>query len=217
MAVSDDIKLDIYNDALRILGERRLATLSEDRKPRHVLDDIWGASNKTVDRALEAADWNFASRTVKGSYSASIEPDFGWRRAFEKPTDCIRMTTISGDEFLRVPMTHQEYSDQNGYWLCDLDEIYVRFVSNLDDYGMNGGIWPQSFRDLVAAQMAEWANRDLTNSSELQGFAMAAQERALSHAKSRDSQDEGTKFPPAGSWVSSRGRQRRERGRVSFL
>ena len=61
MPITDDIKLDIYNDALIVLGSRRLLTLSEDRKPRHVLDDVWGTDNKIVIRALERADWNFAS------------------------------------------------------------------------------------------------------------------------------------------------------------
>ncbi len=214
MPITDDIKLDIYNDALIVLGSRRLLTLSEDRKPRHVLDDVWGTDNKIVIRALERADWNFASRTVKGSYDPSITPDFGWRRAFRKPSDCVRMTTISGDEFLRTPMTHESYSDQEGYWLCSLDEIYVRFVSSDESYGFNSGLWPQSFRDLVSAMLAEWACEPINNSTDKLAVCIARQERALGVAKSRDSQDEGTKFPPAGSWVLSRGREARDRRRT---
>jgi hypothetical protein len=34
-------KLGIYNDALRILGERKLSSISEDRPPRYRLDDIY--------------------------------------------------------------------------------------------------------------------------------------------------------------------------------
>jgi hypothetical protein len=41
-------KLKLYNDALGILGERRLASLTENREPRRVLDEVWDAGKGVV-------------------------------------------------------------------------------------------------------------------------------------------------------------------------
>ena len=41
MAITNSDRLDVYNGALRRLGSRRLASLTENREPRRVLDDIW--------------------------------------------------------------------------------------------------------------------------------------------------------------------------------
>ena len=55
-------KLSIYNGALNILGERKLASETENREPRYQLDDIW--DNDMVDRCLQMGQWNFAARSV---------------------------------------------------------------------------------------------------------------------------------------------------------
>ena len=56
-------KLSIYNGALSILGERRLASLTENREPRYKLDDVW--DNNFVRRLLQMGQWQFAQRTVQ--------------------------------------------------------------------------------------------------------------------------------------------------------
>ena len=80
-------KLLIYNDALMICGERKLASLTEDREPRHLLDHVW--DNNGVDACLEQAQWHFAMKTVRLDYDPSVTPEFGYNRAFEKPSDWI--------------------------------------------------------------------------------------------------------------------------------
>ncbi len=45
-------KLQIFNGALRMCGERKLASLSEDRQPRRLLDDEW--ADGAVDYCLGA-------------------------------------------------------------------------------------------------------------------------------------------------------------------
>jgi len=56
-------QLSIYNGALNILGERKLADLDENREPRYELDDIW--DNEMIDRVLQFGLWNFAARSVE--------------------------------------------------------------------------------------------------------------------------------------------------------
>lgn len=216
MAITDDVKLRVYNRALRILGSRKLASLTEDRKPRRLLDDAWGANNEAVETCLEHADWNFASRTVRGAYDPSHETEFGFRRAYQKPDDFVRLTTMSADEYMRSPFTAEDYSDQHGYWMCDHDLIYIRYVSSGDDYGFNSGLWPESFVDYVAGYLAVEIAESLTNSTEHLKKAERAKRDAMTHAKSRDAMDEGTKFPPEGAWVRARGGHGRRTHRVQF-
>lgn len=205
MAVTDDVKLDVYNHALRILGSRRLASLTEARKPRRLLDDAWGSGDKGVLTCLEHADWNFASRVSKLEYDPAMETSFGWEYTYQKPDDVRRLSILSASEYLRPPLTAEQYSDQEGYWLCNYVELYVRYVSDGTDYGLDSGKWSEAFKDYVAAYLAVEIVEPLTNSDRLFRKAIYTKEKALSQAKTRDAQDEGVKFPPQGSWSRSRG------------
>ena len=134
MAISNTDRLDVYNGALRRLGSRRLASLTENREPRRVLDDIWN-NGALVNYALERGEWNFALRSVQGAYNAGITPGFGFRCAFDKPDDFRRLAGLSADEYFRRPLTAEEYTDEGGYWLSDNDTIFIRYVSSHDNYG----------------------------------------------------------------------------------
>src|SRR5258708_823139 len=119
-------KLSLYNGALtEFLGERKLANLTENREPRRVLDEIWDGG--ALRYCLEQGLWNFAMRTIQLTYSPSVEPDFGFRYAFDKPTDWVRTAALCVDEFFRCPLL--QYNDEAGFWFADIDTIYVRYIS----------------------------------------------------------------------------------------
>src|SRR6185369_1444544 len=111
-----------YNNALLDVGERALASVTEPREPRRLLDIAWDSG--AVEWCLEQGQWNFAMRSSKLDYSPSVEPPFGYRRAFNKPTDWIRTAAVASDEYFRVPLL--TYVDESSYWFSDLDTIYVR-------------------------------------------------------------------------------------------
>ena len=77
-------QLDLYNGALLQVGERFLASLTEQREPRRLLDQVWAANG--VKTCLEEGQWPFAMRTVQVDYDPSITPTFGYARVFQKPT-----------------------------------------------------------------------------------------------------------------------------------
>ena len=212
MAVTDAIKLRIYNGALRMLGSRKIASLGETREPRRILDDVWGGSDECVHLALEAGEWNFAIRTVQADYSPSVEPDFGFKRAYDKPDDFRRLITISANEFFTQPLTAREFSDEAGYWFSEYDTIYIRYISDDDDYGLNSGAWAESFKKYLEAYLAFEACERITNSTTKVQMAARAMSDALKTAKSRDAMNEGTKFPTVGNWARSRSGFSRYRG-----
>lgn len=205
MAVSGDIKLAIYNGALRRLGARELAALTENREPRRVLDSIWGAGDQIVRLALERGEWNFAIRSVQGQFSESVDPTFGFAYAYDKPDDMRRLASLSADERFKMPLDSGAYTDEAGYWFTDHSPIFIRYVSDDTDYGLNSGAWTETFRDYLECDLAWGACERLTNSGTKRDRLERDRAAALKSAKSNDAMNEGVKFFPQGSWSRSRG------------
>ena len=218
MAILDAVKLRVYNIALtRHLGSRKLSSLTENREPRRVLDDIWGDSNEAVTYCLSKGDWNFGTRSIKLEYDPALEPSFGMRRVYVKPTDLVRLTTISADEYFSVPMVASEYADEGPYWITDHQDIYLRFVSSRDDFGFDSSLWSEPFTQYLGAYLAHEGCERITNSNSKMSIIYQRMMEALKHVRSRDAMDEGVKFAPTGSWVSARGDNRRDRGNRGSL
>lgn len=193
-------RLLLYNNALRLLGERRVASLTEDRKPRHLLDQVWNEGG--VEFCLEQGQWNFATRAVRIDYDTSITPEFGYSRGFSKPTDWIRTTAVCSDEYFKVPLL--QYQDEVDYWYADLNVLYVRYVSKSTDWGLNFALWPQTFASYAAAHFASEIVFDMTSDKER--IAMVEREEKLRKrdALNKDAMNEATRMPAPGSWVRAR-------------
>lgn len=204
MAVPSDIKLSIYNGALQRLGSRELASLTENREPRRVLDGHWGPDNRVVKEALEKGDWNFATRSVQGIYSTTIEPDFGFRRAYDKPVDLRRLTTLSPDDRFSAPLVATQYSDEAGFWFTDLDMLYIRYVSDDTDYGLDAVRWTEAFRNYLECDLAWKSCERITNASTKRDRIERDRMNALRASKSLDGMADGVKFLPQGSWSRAR-------------
>jgi len=204
MAISADIKLDIYNGALLRLAARKLASVSENRESRRVLDQYWGAQAKLVSYALERGDWNFALRSRELEPETAVEPQFGWTYAYEKPLDFRRLSSLSGDERFQSPLTYNGYADEGGYWLSDASPLYVRYVSDDTDFGFNSGVWTEGFIDYLEVRLAWLSCNRITNDTNLKMQLDGDMKKALQNAKSVDAMDEGVKFLPRGQWARSR-------------
>lgn len=207
-------KLSLYNEALRICGERKLASLTEDREPRRLLDDVWDEG--AIDYCLEQGQWNFAIRSAKLEYAPSIDPAFGYQYAFERPIDFVRLAAFCSDEYYNVPLT--QFSEEGGFWFSDLDEIYIKYVSNDASYGTDYSLYPQTFVRYVAAYLASEIIDRLTQNNSLWDKTYRLMQKRLIDARSKDAMNEPTQFPPTGRWVSSRrGGARSDRGNRNSL
>jgi hypothetical protein len=197
-------QLSIYNGALRILGERKLASLSESRESRRHLDDEWGDGSTTgvVKSCLEMAEWTFAKRTVQITYSPSVSPLFGYSRAFEQPSDLVRVCGVFQDEFCQVPLT--QYTDERRYWYGYLDTIYVSYVSNLAAYGADMSLWSEAFVDLVQSELAAKIVWSLKQDKVARREVFQLREINRKFAKNLDTSNKPTAFAPPGSWSTSR-------------
>lgn len=208
-------RLKLYNDALTICGERHLASLTEEREPRRLLDHVW--DNDGVDACLERGQWKFAMRAVRVDFDANVTPDFGYRRAFSKPSDWVLTSAFCYDEFFDVPITR--YSDESDYWYADVDEVFIKYVSNDDAFGNDLSLWPATFSDYVAAHFATKIIMKLTSDEKKRDSVIKWEIRQLKLAKSNDAMAGPQKFPAPGNFVNSRYRlgSRRDRGNRNRL
>lgn len=200
-------KLSIFQGACAAVGARKIASLTEDRLTRRELDGVFARGG--IRTCLKTGQWNFAMRTIEIDYTASIEPDFGFQRAFEKPSDWVRTCGVTSDEYLKCPLT--EYVDEAGYWFADLDTIYVRYVSDDVEYGSDYSKWPEDFARYVEGWFGLQIHDRVVNNANKKEQLKDEVRRLLVEAKARDAMDEPAVFLPPGSWSSSR-RGRRSRG-----
>lgn len=195
-------KLSLYNAALGFLEERRLASLSENRESRRVLDDYW---TSVPLYCLEQGLFRFSKRVVQIDASSTIVPAFGYINAFTIPNDWIRTVVISTSPDLDPPLL--QYNEETGYWYANATPLYVSYISNDPLYGMNIGAWPQAFADYVALRLARKACKRITGKTELlSGPAglINQEDKARRITKANDAMNDPPGMPPVPFWARAR-------------
>jgi hypothetical protein len=192
-------QLSLYNGALRKIKERKLATLSENRESRRLLDDAFDGHIKMC---LEAALWRFARRTKLFTSDTEYTPEFGHKYRFTKPDDFVRTIGVFHDDRLNSPVL--QYLDEGGYWYSDIEEIYISYVSMDTDYGANYSLWSESFREYVEWELAYQIVGRLSQSTVTEADAMKRRDDTLMTAKSNSAMEGPSVIPPTGRWVNSR-------------
>lgn len=201
-------RLKLYNGALMICGERPLASLTENREPRRLLDAVW--QDNGVRRCLEQAQWKFAMRASHFTYSTNISPAFGYAYGFAKPADWVATSGLCSDERFRTPLL--QYKDETGYWFADLQDIYVRYVSDDENYGGNLAGWTDTFTEYVEHYFASRIIWRLAGGLDRVDKIGRAAKLALGVAKNKDAMADPTKIPPIGAWPGARVGRFRRRG-----
>lgn len=193
-------RLSLYNEALRQCGQRKLAALTDDTPARHYLDEVWDGA--AVDHCLQQGLWNFAIRTVRFDAEAGIAPEFGYAHAFAKPADFLRLVQIAGTGDFSPPLN--AYEDERGFWWADVGQLFVRYVSNDAQYGMDLALWTPAFAKFVALHFAFDIAPRLTSSGADMDRLERRLRRARTEARSYDALEEPTRFAPAGNWTAAR-------------
>jgi hypothetical protein len=194
-------QLQIYNIAMAALGERELDSLTEDREPRRIMDEIWNRGQGMPHYALEQGYWDFAMRTQKWDSSTTVTPEFGYTYAFEKPSDFVHLDMISADENFGYPLT--DYEIEAGFFYAWVDPLYVRYVSDDSTYGNDLSLWPDTFTKWVGYYMAGEGAPRLKNDVDMEKLEKRIN-KALIDARSKDAKQGPVRFTPLSSWNQSR-------------
>lgn len=191
-------QLSIYNGALLVLGEDRLATTSDDVPHRYTLDERY---SKAVADCLEAGLWDFAIRTSEeASDGTPTVHDFAFY--FTKPTDWVRTAMVSASPSFDPPL--MRYEDEGGKIYTDVDPIYLKYISNHATLG--GGLlsaWPASFETYVQNYLAFLCHKRITGSDPRPEF-MRELRNSMKTTKAHDAMNGPPRFPPTGRLVQSR-------------
>ncbi len=193
-------RLQIYNEALGWLGQRKLASLTEAREPRRYLDDEW---EQGVNFCLGQAYWNHAKRFVKLDAEHEIIPEFGFKHAFQKPDDWVRTYQVSDNEAFNPLM--RQYTDMNNFLYAFITPIYFKYISSDPDFGWNMALWTQDFVQYVSVYLADKIKVRIRGISDQQMQLLAAEvKRVKKAAASHDAMNLPPGSPPVGTWVMSR-------------
>ena len=195
-------RLSVYNGALRLLGCDQLQGLGDRREERVKLDEVW--NDEFIKVVLAEGQWNFAMRSVSLSYSPSLEPDFGLQYAFDRPTDCVRVSYFCSDGSFSSPI--ENYQPELSYWFSDVDTIYVRYISSDASYGGDIGKWPAFFAQFVEAHLACEVRQGITQSQVLLNELEVRRKQRLDKALSVDAMEAPTRRIRPGSWSTARTR-----------
>jgi hypothetical protein len=194
-------QIAIYNIATAAIGERQISSLTEDRESRRLLDEIWTRGQGAVKYLLEQGHWNHAMRAVKIDAETSVSSEFGFTKAFQLPDDFVKLNMISSDERFSYPLT--DYEIEAGYIWCEVDPLYVRFVSDHTSYGKDFGKWPETFTLWAGTWMGLQIAPRLKNDIDME--ALRKEEKRLRiDARSKDAQMEPPRWPPLSSWSQAR-------------
>lgn len=191
-------RLAVYNKALRYLGERRLASVTENSESRRAIEQEY---DDAILMVLEAANWNFAIRAIEMAYDPGIAPQFGYSRAYAKPDDWIRTVNISANDSV---LGIHDYRDENGRWHTNIEPIYVRYVSSDGMFGGNLGLWTPIFAEAVASHIAMVCCERITQSDTKHEKLIKIARDTLRNAIASDNVNEPPRDMPMGRWAISR-------------
>lgn len=210
-------RLQLYNMALMLSGERSLVDLNEAREPRRLLDEVWNSNGREF--ALEQAQWWFAMRAVQIDNDPSSTPDFGYNYAFNVPEDWVSTSSVCQDPYFLAPLIF--HAAEPDYWYAAITPIYVKYVSKDDNYGFDISRWPATFSDYVAAYFAGRILPKLSGDKAAQRANLFGPPGAehkghiamtLAKAKNAAAMTQPTQQIAQGRWTTSRRGSRRTRG-----
>lgn len=140
-------KLGIYNNALTLLGERKLAGEYEARTPRYTLDDVWNLG--AVDYCLELAKPRFAHKTVALT-SPATSAEHAMDSVYTLPTDYKTIVGLYSDDELSENV--DRYMIEGRTVVTDVaTTVYLRYITNSPAMSQ----WTSAFAQMVAAYLAK--------------------------------------------------------------
>ena len=146
-------KLGLYNDACRIAGVERLASLDEEREARYKLDQIYDLG--AVEYCLRIALPAFARKTV-GLQNTGFNSGLDYSGSFDVPSDYVSylperdgLQSLYSDTALSQPI--EDHIRDNLRIYANYDTVYMRYIFLNETYGT----WDADFVRLFTAYLGK--------------------------------------------------------------
>lgn len=141
-------KLSQYNDALLALGERQLATLTDESEARRALD---AAYDGALDYCLSIVKPKWAS-VVKKIDTFTTDANMDFANVFSLPADYVAIVKPYSDPKLDEEVTR--YILQGRKFATDHSILYLRYISNTASGVADFTAWSPTFLDFFTAYLA---------------------------------------------------------------
>ena len=163
----------ICNMALSLLGDEPITSLT-DNSTRARLCNL--RYEHIRDATLRSHPWNFALLRAELA-ELEAEPLFDWDKAFQLPTDCLRV--------LRLNSADDEFVIEGRSLLTDATTAQIRYISQVTDPGQYDSLFIEAFAARLAADICQ----KLTGNSGRADTLWQQYERKLQEALGADGQE----------------------------
>ncbi len=169
--------VEIGSNALRLLGDDPITSLTEDSERARLVNAIYEEVRNEVTRA---AMWNCAKdRQVLASLATT--PAFGWSYYHQLPSTCLRVIDVlSGD--IRI-----DHEVEGRKIMTDVSSVNLIFLKKITDPNDMDALFIGAYTAKLAAELAE----PVTGSRSLAEQMWTLYDRKVREARTIDSQ-EGT-------------------------
>ncbi len=179
----------ICNSALSKLGAERILSLDENAPNARLCKEQYP---KIVDALLRGHPWNFAIKRAQLAASTT-DPVFGYDYSFPLPSDCLRVLEIEDGETV-------DWQKEGRTIVTDSDSMKIKYISS----DVTPGEFDANFAEVVAIQLAHDICFAVTQSTSLKETLADELKKALSHARTFDSQEGYPRQAYAKDWRNAR-------------
>jgi hypothetical protein len=144
----------ICNVALAHIGEQSIAGITDDNPRANALHVMY---EPTLREVLAAAPWKFATKRVDIAPSL-VPPGFGWRYAFNLPSDFIDLVQFNNEEVWKS--VSEFYDVENGQLITDADNARIKYVYFQEDTSRYHPLFAAALSRLLAARIASTVRKD---------------------------------------------------------
>ena len=140
-------KINVWREAARLLGDYRIAALTDDSVQVAAFNDSW---DRTIEYVLRQAFWKFALKTIVPDISA-VGPVIGYSTVYDLPCDWLRTHAIFRSDTATALECPIDVKHQLEQMHVNVVTIYLRYISS--DYA-DPDTWPEHFAYTVACRLA---------------------------------------------------------------
>lgn len=194
-------EVNIMNRALTKLGERTIASRTENNERARVMNTIY---EPVRDDLLRENPWNFAivEDTLAADPVAPISTRFTARFAY--PADMLYMISTENRSPYRLIGNFIHSSADNS--------LIIRYIARITDASQ----FDTGFTEALALKLAHEAAPRLSENTSQQDLLFRDYNLALIKAKKFDGQEDDPRVQPEGSWVAARRSTTVSRGPIEF-
>jgi hypothetical protein len=173
-------EVSICSNALRILGDDPITSLTDDTERARLCNALYGPSRDAV---LRAHPWNFAITRVTLA-QLSTTPAYEYSYQYALPTDpyCLRVLSMEYQDYI---FKVEHLSGTGRVLLTDEGTAKILYVAKVTDTAQFDSL----FVDTLTAKLALELSFSVTNSVALQAQMQKLYQLKLSEARSVDGQE----------------------------